>query len=226
MGSALMPADEDRLFVALRLVQGQMSDLRDDLQSLRESSTEEHRKVHDIVVAMSESVRNLARLVDEMKPLTDDYREKRAEARGAAKFATALWVAVGGFIMFAVTKLSDLFTTRPHPIIIALLLVLSTSQALARDDGRYAQAPLNGWFSQLRSGKGLCCDGADGKRVNDVDYDRDATGYRVRLDGQWVRVPDDAIVDVPNRAGFAMVWPYTDADGKVTIRCFMPGALG
>jgi len=161
MGSALMPADEDRLFVALRLVQGQMSDLRDDLQSLRESSTEEHRKVHDIVVAMSESVRNLARLVDEMKPLTDDYREKRAEARGAAKFATALWVAVGGFIMFAVTKLSDLFTTRPpHPIIVALLLVLSTSQALAHS-----------WYPTE------CCHDQDCRPVKCEDITETKTGF-------------------------------------------------
>jgi hypothetical protein len=58
-----------------------------------------------------------------------------------------------------------------------------------------------------------------------VDWDRDAEGYRVRIDGEWVRVPDDAVVTVPNRAGYPMVWPIA-GEGGTTIRCFMPGAGG
>jgi hypothetical protein len=43
--------------------------------------------------------------------------------------------------------------------------------ALARDDGRYADAPLKSWFDRLASGKGLCCSFADGAQVDDVDWD-------------------------------------------------------
>lgn len=59
---------------------------------LEESSTREHRIVHDIVKATSDAVRTLDAKVDEMKPLTDDYRERRAEARGAAKLIHFMYV--------------------------------------------------------------------------------------------------------------------------------------
>jgi hypothetical protein len=81
----------------------------------REAATEEHRAVHDIVVSMSESVRNLAADVAVMKPLTDDYREKRAEARGAARFLKAGWALAGGSIAMALAKGVEYFSARPHP---------------------------------------------------------------------------------------------------------------
>jgi hypothetical protein len=45
----------------------------------------------------------------------------------------------------------------------------------------------------------------------------------VRLAGQWVDVPDAALVTDPNKFGPAVVWPYKDEQGKTQIRCFMPG---
>ena len=104
--------------------------------------------------------------------------------------------------------------------------------APARDlDGRYAtgDAVLHAWFDQLASGKGLCCSFVDGSKVEDVDWDtqRDADGgvhYRVRLNGQWLDVPDAAVVKEPNRFGPAVVWPYNDTFGYLQIRCFIPGA--
>ena len=74
-----------------------------------------------------------------------------------------------------------------------------------------------------------CCDIADGQKVEDVDWDtsRDAKGnvhYRVRLNKEWIDVPDDAVVNEPNRFGPAVVWPYSDGDGKTQVRCFLPGA--
>jgi hypothetical protein len=50
------------------------------------------------------------------------------------------------------------------------------------------------------------------------------SGYCVRLDGQWMRVPEAALVSEPNRYGRAVVWPYQDVGGVTRIRCFMPGA--
>jgi len=118
--------------------------------------------------------------------------------------------------------------------------------ALARDDGRYADAPLKSWFDRLASGKGLCCSFADGAKVADVDWDtvcewfetggspplpdgsrREQTEncrYRVRLHGEWIDVPPSAVVEEPNRFCPAVVWPYLDTDGAVKIRCFLPGA--
>jgi hypothetical protein len=94
----------------------------------------------------------------------------------------------------------------------------------ARDDGRYANEPLHAWFDQLASGKGLCCSFADGVKVEDVDWETRDGRYRVRLNGEWVDVPEAALVTEPNRFGPAVVWPYLDADGATQIRCFLPGA--
>lgn len=99
----------------------------------------------------------------------------------------------------------------------------------ARDDGRYASSDLKPWFDQLASGKGLCCSFADGLKIDDVDYDMQGStenggsGYRVRINGQWIEVPLAALITEPNKAGFAVVWPYTDANGVTQIRCFIPG---
>jgi len=99
-----------------------------------------------------------------------------------------------------------------------------SGQPLARDDGRFANSPLKPWFDRLASGKGLCCSFADGVSVEDVDWDTQDGQYRVRIDGQWVIIPDVAVVTEPNRFGPAVVWPYKGNDGTTQIRCFMPGA--
>jgi hypothetical protein len=110
-------------------------------------------------------------------------------------------------------------------IIAALFLILGqVRRAGARDDGRHANNPLHAWFDQLASGKGLCCSFADGFSIADVDWDTQDGRYRVRLHGEWIIVPDSAVVTEPNRYGRAVVWPYTDADGATQIRCFLPGA--
>jgi len=108
---------------------------------------------------------------------------------------------------------------------VALCMLASTPNSVsARDDGRYANSPLKPWFDQLASGKGLCCSFADGVKVENVDWDTQNGRYRVRLNGQWIIVPDAALVTEPNKFGPAVVWPYQDSDGITQIRCFMPGA--
>jgi hypothetical protein len=108
--------------------------------------------------------------------------------------------------------------------VIALCMIFVPNPLSARDDGRFANSPLKSWFDQLASGKGLCCSFADGVSVQDVDWDSQDGRYRVRLNGQWVIVPDTALVTEPNRFGPAVVWPYQDAAGATQIRCFLPGA--
>ena len=104
------------------------------------------------------------------------------------------------------------------------MLVSIPSHVYARDDGRYANGPLKAWFDQLASGKGLCCSFADGVSVENVDWDTQNGRYRVRIQGQWLVVPDTAVVTEPNKYGPAVVWPYQDANGATQIRCFLPGA--
>ena len=97
----------------------------------------------------------------------------------------------------------------------------------ARDDGRYASEILRlhkTGSTSWRAAKGLCCSFADGVSVENVDWDTQNGRYRVRIQGQWVVVPDAAVVTEPNRFGPAVVWPYQDGDGATQIRCFLPGA--
>lgn len=108
-------------------------------------------------------------------------------------------------------------------IVVGAILMAGSGKAHARDGGQYAQSPLKSWFDHLRSSKGLCCSFADGIAIQDVDWDTDGTHYRVRIEGVWVVVPDDAVITEPNRFGPAVVWPYWLSTG-IAIRCFMPGA--
>jgi hypothetical protein len=106
----------------------------------------------------------------------------------------------------------------------AAILLLEMESAVARDDGRYAGSPLKQWFDSLKSAKGPCCSVADGFTVSDPDWESKDGHYRVRLDGEWIDVPDDAVVTEPNRYGRTMVWPIQSPTGK-SIRCFMPGSM-
>ena len=58
-----------------------------------------------------------------------------------------------------------------------------------------------------------------GKKLEDVDWKADGKTYSVRLDGRWVDVPEEAVLDGPNKEGQALVWTYNNR-----ILCFMPGA--
>jgi len=105
------------------------------------------------------------------------------------------------------------------------LLVLGIGLANARDDDRYANSPLKSWFEGLHSKNGVqCCEVADGMALSDVDWDAQDGHYRVRLDGEWIVVPDDRVITEPNRAGRTMVWPQY-VNGTPVIRCFMPGTM-
>ena len=107
----------------------------------------------------------------------------------------------------------------------AMLIVASE----ARDRGQFAKSTpeMKAWFESLKSGKGfLCCSDADGTAVSDVDWESKDGHYRVRLGGQWIDVPDDALVTVPNRVGRTMVWPMPMIEGDtIKIRCFMAGSM-
>jgi hypothetical protein len=105
-----------------------------------------------------------------------------------------------------------------------ILVATFVGAVQARDDGRYSQSPLKPWFDSLRSGKGPCCSDADGFAVSDPDWESKSGHYRVRVENEWIDVPDDAVITEPNRAGRTMVWPIKGSLGT-SIRCFMPGTM-
>ena len=77
----------------------------------------------------------------------------------------------------------------------SVLLALPLASGQARDvDGRYANSPLKQWFDSLKSGKGPCCSDADVSAVSDVDWESKVGRYRVRIEGEWHEVPEDAVI--------------------------------
>jgi hypothetical protein len=100
---------------------------------------------------------------------------------------------------------------------VLVLLILVTSPALARDDGRYANNPLKPWFDSLRSAKGFCCSDADGR---ETEYDMRQSKYWVPVNGAWTEVPEEAVITEPNKLGRPMLW----LDPAQNIRCFIPGS--
>jgi hypothetical protein len=97
--------------------------------------------------------------------------------------------------------------------------VLSGARAHDKD-----HPELNGWFENLQSGEGRCCDGSDANHIDDADWESKNGRYRVRVGGEWVDVPDQALVHGPNRADRTMLWLHY-IDGHPIPRCFMPGSM-
>ena len=113
---------------------------------------------------------------------------------------------------------------------VAILCYVAILPAEAHDP---SHPELDGWYEKLESGKGPCCDGSDSAHVEPSDWEtqnKPRSHYKVRLDGVWADVPDEAVVTGPNRDGRTLVW-YFDSwtghsgiPGKV-IKCFMPGTM-
>jgi len=98
---------------------------------------------------------------------------------------------------------------------------------MAREDGRYG-SPLHEWVDSFKSRNGRCCSAADGTAGVDTDWESHDGHYRVRIDGKWYDVPDEAVINEPNRDGRTIVWPMPVWEGdrlKIAIRCFMPRSM-
>jgi hypothetical protein len=110
-------------------------------------------------------------------------------------------------------KLTAIMKTSVFSFIFSTVVALLIGAVEARDDGRYMQSPLKPWFDSLKSGKGPCCSVADGLAVSDPDWESKNGHYRVRLQNEWIDVPDDAVITEPNLAGRTMVWPVKGLSG-------------
>ena len=101
----------------------------------------------------------------------------------------------------------------------------------AFDNGQYADVPDNirSWFKSIRSPNGrLCCDIADGHRTT---WKGDEAGrYWVPINGEWIQVPEEAVVyNSASPISESVVWynSFGDDEGlgyvTIDIRCFVPG---
>ena len=116
---------------------------------------------------------------------------------------------------------------------VALSALACAAATQARDFGQYSQVPqeIRRWIESLADGKGIpCCAMADGAVPDEFTWDIGANHYRVKVYGQWIIVPDDAVVKGPNWLGHAAVWVEYDEAGftgalepTISVRCFLPG---
>jgi hypothetical protein len=118
------------------------------------------------------------------------------------------------------------------PAIAALACVACATDVAARDYGQYSNVDpaIRKWIEGLKDKTGQgCCATADG---HPAEYEWDIAGnhYKVRIEGEWHDVPAEAVIDEPNRLGYATVWYWWtfDLDGQKAyhIRCFLPGSGG
>jgi hypothetical protein len=105
---------------------------------------------------------------------------------------------------------------------LAALLMLVATAALATDNGQYegVDPQIRAWFKSIKSKKGVpCCDISDGHTTT---WRSKGAGYEVPIEGEWVPIPEEAIVwEAGNPTGEAVVW-YVKYDSKVYVRCFVP----
>jgi hypothetical protein len=71
---------------------------------------------------------------------------------------------------------------------------------------------------------------ADGHPLEESEWDIKDNTYRVFLQGEWIVVPDDALILGPNKFGKAIVWLWPQEalawgdHASNFIRCFIPGS--
>jgi hypothetical protein len=116
---------------------------------------------------------------------------------------------------------------------IVFLFLAPCFVAEAGDHGQFGSTTpeIKAWANSLENKlQEGCCSTADGWKPEEVEYDMAGNKYRVKIEGDWYDVPRDALVDVPNRFGFPVVWYYKTWDNgispSISIRCFIPGAGG
>ena len=108
-------------------------------------------------------------------------------------------------------------------------LLLAAAVILIRDPtGKWANEPLQPWFQSLQNKLGRnCCAEADGHPLDEGEWDIKDNKYRVFIQGEWIVVPDHAVILGPNKLGKAIVWFIGSWEGNdpiSRIRCFIPGS--
>lgn len=110
-------------------------------------------------------------------------------------------------------------------VIAALLAVILFCVAAYAHDHEHPEndACLAGLMSKSGSS---CCDGQDATRLDDAEWRTKGVHYQVELEGEWVDVPDNALIQGGKGCpGPTRVWTM-HLNGKLYPHCFAPGAGG
>ena len=88
----------------------------------------------------------------------------------------------------------------------AILALPLSTPALAHDNGRFGNVPpdVRTWFKAVKSPNGIpCCEIADG---DPTDHDMRENQYWASINGEWMVVPAETVVDNEDPTGQAVVW--------------------
>jgi hypothetical protein len=110
-------------------------------------------------------------------------------------------------------------------VVAGYLALIGASVAVrAMDSGQFENVPepVRKWFKSVIAPNGVpCCDVSDGHRTS---YDMREGAFWVPIEGEWMRVPERAIIrESENPIGEAVVW-YVRHRGAIIISCFVPGS--
>ena len=108
------------------------------------------------------------------------------------------------------------------PLALVACAFALTGAAFGFDSGQYENVPpeIRAWFKSVMAPNGVpCCDISDGHRT---EYDVRNGTYWVPIEGEWMAVPERAVIrDRGNPVGQAVVW-YVRHRGAIVISCFVP----
>lgn len=130
---------------------------------------------------------------------------------------------IADHILLASNQMRQPHLCRPFVVwAITLISVVLLFMAVAHAHDSH-RPELNEWFMGLHSDGGAwCCNGDDTTQVD--EWESKDGHYRVKVNGRWLDVPDDAVISKPNLDGQTLVW--LKAYPPNAVRCFMPGAGG
>ena len=107
-------------------------------------------------------------------------------------------------------------------LVVASMGVTASLHAVDRGQFENVSPQVRAWFKSVIAPNGVpCCDVSDGHRT---EYDMRDGAYWVPIEGEWMRVPETAVIrDAGNPVGDAVVW-YVRHRGAIIISCFVPGS--
>lgn len=231
-----MTDDSSRVHEALGRLSANVDNLTKAFESHKDDTTVQLRKIHDIVVAMSESARNLTRRIEDVEPIAKEFHEGQIEQRGIKRFLVAIYTAAGGVIVLLLGKLWDWYMARPHipAIVIAVLALLAITTAAYPQEHKHppADVPLHEkfystWYMPDQPTKS-CCNKAD-CYPTEVQFKDGAIFAKRREDGRWLKIPANKLErnrDNPDGRNHLCAPMPSQAYPDDTVFCFALGTGG
>ena len=126
-------------------------------------------------------------------------------------------------LCLAIASLIAITTTIAF-VMLCTPLLAATPQG--SDPGRYGSAAndFKSWIEGLSCHDNIpCCPYADAITPEKVSRDMGTHRYQIQIGGNWVPVPEVAVINGPNPFGRAVVWlEFHGLTGDAHVVCFLP----